>query len=224
MFPTRAAWWGYSSSLSESELELESLEAEIAEEEAGLGDVTGEVGVDDLVDDGGCEDDLVDDVDEGGLMGCEDDFMDDLVGCESVGGFVDDMMGWDDTDDLVDTVSGLMGCEDEGELVNDVDGFVDCEDDNGAVASFEDMPKGMVAGADCNSLAAEAENLSDALENLFSKCEIGSFDESERSDRFFTGLDDALGRTGDDSTVAMSGGGWFAATGDDWTSGTIGDG
>ena len=117
-----------------------------------------------------------------------------------------------------------MGCEDEGELVNDVDGFVDCEDDNGAVASFEDMPKGMVAGADCNSLAAEAENLSDALESLFSKCEIGSFDESERSDRFFTGLDDALGRTGDDSTVAMSGGGWFAATGDDWTSGTIGDG
>lgn len=208
MFPTRAAWWGYSSSLSESELELESLEAEIAEEEAGLGDVTGEVGVDDLVDDGGCEDDLVDD----------------LVGCESVGGFVDDMMGWDDTDDLVDTVSGLMGCEDEGELVNDVDGFVDCEDDNGAVASFEDMPKGMVAGADCNSLAAEAENLSDALESLFSKCEIGSFDESERSDRFFTGLDDALGRTGDDSIVAMSGGGWFAATGDDWTSGTIGDG
>ena len=208
MFPTRAAWWGYSSSLSESELELESLEAEIAEEEAGLGDVTGEVGVDDLVDDGGCEDDLVDD----------------LVGCESVGGFVDDMMGWDDTDDLVDTVSGLMGCEDEGELVNDVDGFVDCEDDNGAVASFEDMPKGMVAGADCKSLAAEAENLSDALESLFSKCEIGSFDESERSDRFFTGLDDALGRTGDDSTVAMSGGGWFAATGDDWTSGTIGDG
>lgn len=180
----------------------------MAEEEAGLGDVTGEVGVDDLVDDGGCEDDLVDD----------------LVGCESVGGFVDDMMGWDDTDDLVDTVSGLMGCEDEGELVNDVDGFVDCEDDNGAVASFEDMPKGMVAGADCNSLAAEAENLSDALESLFSKCEIGSFDESERSDRFFTGLDDALGRTGDDSTVAMSGGGWFAATGDDWTSGTIGDG
>lgn len=208
MFPTRAAWWGYSSSLSESELELESLEAEIAEEEAGLGDVTGEVGVDDLVDDGGCEDDLVDD----------------LVGCESVGGFVDDMMGWDDTDDLVDTVSGLMGCEDEGELVNDVDGFVDCEDDNGAVASFEDTPKGMVAGADCDSLAAEAENLSDALENLFSKCEIGSFDESERSDRFLTGLDDALGRTGDDSTVAMSGGGWFAATGDDWTSGTIGDG
>ena len=117
-----------------------------------------------------------------------------------------------------------MGCEDEGELVNDVDGFVDCEDDNGAVASFEDMPKGMVAGADCNSLAAEAENLSDALESLFSKCEIGSFDESERSDRFFTGLDDALGRTGDDSIVAMSGGGWFAATGDDWTSGTIGDG
>ena len=145
----------------------------MAEEEAGLGDVTGEVGVDDLVDDGGCEDDLVDD----------------LVGCESVGGFVDDMMGWDDTDDLVDTVSGLMGCEDEGELVNDVDGFVDCEDDNGAVASFEDMPKGMVAGEDCDSLAAEAENLSDALE-----------------------------------TVAMSGGGWFAATGDDWTSGTIGDG
>lgn len=69
-------------------------------------------------------DDLVDDVDEGGLMGCEDDLVDDLVGCESVGGFVDDMMGWDDTDDLVDTVSGLMGCEDEGELVNDVDGFV----------------------------------------------------------------------------------------------------
>ena len=80
-------------------MELESLEAEIAEEEAGLGDVTGEVGVDDLVDD----------VDEGGLMGCEDDLVDDLVGCESVGGFVDDMMGWDDTDDLVDTVSGLMG-------------------------------------------------------------------------------------------------------------------
>lgn len=117
-----------------------------------------------------------------------------------------------------------MGCEDEGELVEDVDGFVDCEDDNGAVASFDDTPTGTAAVPDCDSFAAGAENLSDALESLLSKCAIGSFDESETSDRFFTGLDDALGRTGDNLTVATSGDGWFAATGDDWTSGTIGDG
>ena len=83
VLPTRAGWWGYSSSLSVSECESESLEAEMTEGEEGV------VGLGDLGDDcllGGCGDDclfggdgLLDEAGNGVIDGRDDCWFD---GCD----------------------------------------------------------------------------------------------------------------------------------------------